>query len=348
MNERVLSTRELNRATLARQLLLERQSLRVPQAIERLAGMQAQWPTAAYIGLWSRLRDFDRAELTRALERRTIVRGTLMRVTIHVLSARDFLALVPLWLERHRADFIRRGRDPDAAVARVRSALAAGPRTHAELAAETGGEYDWRVRALLPLVHVPPAGTWRYHGKTPLVDVEDWLGERPGVPDPRLVVERYLRAFGPASKTDLLKFSGLRVPDVEPALDTMRLRRMASEDGRTLLDVARAPLPAADAPAPPRFLGRWDNAIIGYDRRARIVPDEYADRKIGLNGDQVFLVDGFVRGIWTVERAKTAATLTLEALSPFPRAVKREVADEAERLLAWHAPDADTRRVRWS
>lgn len=343
----MLTTRELNRATLARQLLLERHALPVPQALERLAGMQAQWPTAPYVGLWSRLQNFDRDNLTRALEQRTVVRGTLMRVTIHVLSARDFLALVPLWLTRHRADFVRRGGDADAATANVRRALAGGPKTHAQRTTETDGRYDWRVRSLLPLVHVPPAGTWRYHGKTPLVDVETWLGKKLSAPDPRLVVERYLGAFGPASKTDLLKFSGLRVADLEPALEKLRLRRLRSDDGRMLLDLPRAPLPAADTPTQPRFLGRWDNALIGYDRRARILPDEYAGRKIGLNGDQVFLVDGFVAGIWTVERGKTA-TLRLEPLAPLPRDAKREVEDEAARLLRWHEPDADVQKVRWS
>jgi hypothetical protein len=343
-----LTLRELNRTTLARQLLLERRPLSVPAALERLCAVQAQWSTAPYVALWSRARGFDRAELTRAYERRRIVRATLMRTTIHMLSARDFLALAPVWRAwRHE----QLGSGAAAADESIRAELADGAPTHSELRRRVGPEiYSGRFGSPLPLVHLPPAGTWRYYGRVRLADAESWLRGRLGDPPDgaSLLVRRYLAAFGPASQADLLRFSGLRLKDVAAALDELPLRRLRGEDGRTLLDLPRAPLPPPDTPAPVRFLGRWDNAHLGYDRRARIVPDEYAERQIGLAGDQAFLVDGFVAGVWEVERARTTATLRLEPFAPLPPGARREVEDEAEELVRWHEPEADAHRVRWS
>ena len=343
-----LSLRELNRATLARQLLLERRTLSVPAALERLCAVQAQWPTAPYVALWSRVQGFDRAQLTRAYERRRIVRATLMRTTIHMLSGRDFLALAPVWRARRHEQL---GAGATAADDDVRAALADGAPTHAELRRRVGNEiYNGRWGSPLPIVHVPPAGTWHYYGRVRLAEAERWLDGRLGdAPDgAALLVRRYLAAFGPASQADLLRFSGLRLKDVAAGLDALALRRLRSGDGRTLLDLPRAPLPPADTPAPVRFLGRWDNAHLGYDRRARIVPDEYAERQIGLAGDQAFLVDGFVAGAWEVERTRTAATLRLEPFAPLPPAARREVEGEAEQVVRWHEPEADAHRVRWS
>jgi Winged helix DNA-binding domain len=352
VTERVLTLRELNRATLARQLLLERKALSVPRALERLAAVQAQWPTAAYVALWSRVHGFRREALARALERRQVVRSTLMRTTIHMVSARDYLALAALWRARRREEFERQGGDFAAGEATAHAALADGRRTYTELNRELGEIFSTRFGPLVPLVHPPPAGMWRHRGRTPLADAERWLGTPLGEPSPgaRLLVERYLAGYGPASRSDLLRFSGLRVRDVAAAIDELEpwLRRFRDEEGRTLLDLRRLPLPAASTPAPPRFLGRWDNAHLGYERRARILPDDYAARQIGRAGDQVFLADGFVAGIWIVERATTAAMLVLEPLTPLPRAVRRAVEDEAAALLRWHEPYADVHRVRWS
>jgi hypothetical protein len=345
---RELSLRELSRATLARQLLLERRVLSVPGALERLCAVQAQWSTSPYVALFSRVRGFDQAQLTRAYERRRIVRATLMRTTIHMVSARDFLALVPVWRARRHEQL---GSPAPAAEDSVRAALADGSPTHAELRRRVGGGvYDGRFGSPLPIVHLPPAGTWLYYGRVRLAEAERWLGGRMG--DARngatLLVRRYLAAFGPATQADLLRFSGLRLKDVAAALEELPLRRFRSEDGAALLDLPRAPLPPADTPAPVRFLGRWDNAHLGYDRRARIVPDEYAERQIGLTGDQAFLVDGFVAGVWEVERGRTAATLTLEPFAPLTPATRRELEDEAAQLVRWHEPEADVHRVRWS
>jgi hypothetical protein len=343
---RELSLRELNRATLARQLLLERRRLGVPAAFERLCAVQAQDPTGPYIALWSRTSGFGREALTRAYEQRRIVRATLMRTTIHMVSRRDFLALAPVWKARRHEQL---GADAAAAEESVLSALGDGAPTHAELRRAVGDAiYHGGFGSPRPVVHRPPAGAWRNYSRVRLADAEAWLGAPLGDAETgaRLLVRRYLAAFGPASRADLLRFSGLRVKDLAAGLEG--LRQLTAEDGRELLDLPRAPLPSADTPAPVRFLGRWDNAHLGYDRRARILPDEFAELQIGLLGSQTFLVDGFVAGSWEVERARTAATLALTPFAPLPPAARREVEDEAARLLRWYEPEAGVHRVRWS
>lgn len=354
MSERVLSSRELNRALLARQLLLERERVPVARAAERLCALQGQWSLSPYIGLWSRLAGFERDELTRAFEKRRVVKATLMRITLHVVSAGDFLALAPIWCAQRREEFTRAGLDPDAMEATLRAALSERPRTHSQLYTDLPELYTWRVRSLVPLVHVPPSGTWRYHGPTELTEAERWLGKPLGdvAKGAKLLVERYLSAFGPASQSDLLRFSGLRVKDVKPGLDALepRLRRFRGEDGRVLLDLVGAPLPSGDTAAPVRFLPKWDSTILAYDRRERILPPEHAKTVIKKNGDVVptFLVDGRVAGQWDVERKKNASTLVLTPYAPVRGATKRELAEEGERLVHWHEPDADAHAVRWS
>ena len=352
--ERVLTQRELNRALLARQLLLERRKLAVPRAIERLCALQAQYSPSPYIALWSRVEGFRKEQLTRALERKHVVRATLMRITLHLVSGRDFLAFAPIWRANRREEFERTGLDADAIVRRLAGAIAERPRTHAELYAELPDLYTWRTRSLLALVHVPPSGTWRYHGPTPMTDGERWLGKP--LLDPAagatVLVERYLAAFGPASQADLLRFAGLRVKDVKPGLDALepRLVRHRSEDGRVLLDLARAPPPRADTPAPARFLPKWDSSILAYDRRARILPDAYAKTVIRVNGDVLptFLVDGVIAGTWDVERTKAKATLVLRPFERLPRAWRDALRDEGERLVRFVEDDAGAYAVRFA
>lgn len=348
-----MTDRELNRALLARQMLLERERITVPRGVERLCAIQGQWSLSPYIALWSRLVDFERDALTKAFEKKQVVKATLMRITLHVVSTRDFLALAQIWVEQRREEFLRNGTDPDALEKTLRGALKK-PRTHSELYAELPDVYTWRVRSLVPIVHLPPSGTWRYHGPTQLSPCEVWLGKPCGdaTTGAKLLVERYLSAFGPASQSDLLRFAGLRVKDVKPGLDALeeRIVRFKGEDGRVLLDLDGAPLPDGDTPAPARFLPKWDSTILAYDRRARILPDEYAKRVIKKNGDIVptFLVDGRVAGRWDVELKKENATLVLSPFARAPRDSKRELEEEGERLLRWHEPDADTHAVRWS
>lgn len=351
---RALTLAELTRATLARQLLLERERLPVVSAIERICAIQGQWSPSPYIALWSRLAGFERDELTRALEEKQVVKATLMRITLHVVSARDYLALAPIWIAQRREEFLRGGIDPDALEASLRRAFANGARTHAELYAELPDVYAWRVRSLVPLVHVPPSGTWRYHGPTPLMECERWLGEGCGTPEAgaALLVERYLSAFGPASQTDLLRFSGLRVKDVKAGLDALgsRLVRYLGPDGRTLLDLDGAPIPDGETPVPVRFLPKWDSTILAFDRRERILPPELTKTVIKKNGDVVatFLVDGRVAGQWDVERKQGESTLVLDPYGKVPRAVKAELIEEGARLVRWHEPDASSHAVRWN
>jgi hypothetical protein len=276
-----------------------------------------------------------------------------MRITLHIVSARDFLALAPIWIEQRRDEFRRTGVDPDELETRLRAALAK-PRTHRELNAELPDVYSWRVRSLVPLVHLPPSGTWRYHGPTQLQPCESYLGRQCGdaAGGAKVLVERYLTAFGPASQSDLLRFAGLRVTDVRPGLDALRRRLVEykAEDGRKLLDLEGAPIPDADTPAPVRFLPKWDSSILAYDRRARILPEAYAKAVIKKNGDVLptFLVDGVIAGSWDVARKKDAATLALTPFARVPKEWQRELEEEGERLLRWHEPEALAFSVTWS
>ncbi len=336
--ERVLSLRELNRALLARQMLLERERHPVPRAVERLCAIQGQWSPSPYIGLWSRLVGFRRDELTRAFEQKQVVKATLMRITLHVVTARDFLALAPIWKQHRREEYARRGGDADAVEAMIRNVLAERPRTHAELYELFPGVYDWRARSLLALVHLPPSGTWRYHGPTHLTEAESWLEKPLGEPaeGAKLLVERYLAAFGPASQADLLRFANLRVKDVKPGLDALasQLVRYRSDDGRVLLDLEGAPLPPADTPAPVRFLPKWDSTLLAYDTRTRILPREYQKTVIHKNGDvqQTFLVDGVVAGTWRIHKGRAE----LEPFTPLPARVRKELEEEGAELARFH------------
>jgi uncharacterized protein YcaQ len=325
------TARELNRATLARQLLLERSSLSVPKAVERLCAIQAQSVPEAYVGLWSRLAGFRRAKLTRALEQGRVIRATLFRMTLHYVSATNHPAFAALNHRRWRDELLRKGIVVDELAARIERLAEDGPFTHAE-AAEVTPELAARpflVRCVTPLVHVPPAGTWGHTrvrlttAKLPAVEPDEAAA---------LLVRRYLGAFGPASRQDLLAFSGLRVADVEPGLEG--LRRFEDEQGRELLDLPRAPRPAADTPAPVRLLPRWDALLLSHADRTRVLPEEY--RSTVITGGWVhatFLVDGVVAGRWRLERGKVKT----EPFAPLPRSARREVEDEARRLARFLA-----------
>jgi hypothetical protein len=331
----------LNRATLARQLLLERAPLPVPRAVERLCAMQAQSVKAPYVGLWSRLAGFERERLSRAYERRQVVRATLFRVTIQLVSARDHAAFAALMQMRWRDDFAN-WKLPAAAWAERLHALAAnGPFTYAEansVVPELPERYRWRVRCLTPLVHVPPAGTWGTT-RVRVTTAERWLGH--ALADPReaaaLLVRRYLAGYGPASKADLLRFTGLRAKDVDAGFEVLerQLMQLEADDGRTLFDLRRAPRPPADAPAPVRFLPEWDHLILGFDDRTRVLPPEYREEVIRRNGDvyRTFLVDGMVAGTWRYEDGKVKP----HPFAPLPRGARRDLDEEARRLARFLA-----------
>jgi hypothetical protein len=343
---RTLTLRELNRATLARQLLLERRRIPVLRAIDRIAGMQAQWPPSPYIGLWSRLDGFRRASLERAVLRGDVVKATLMRSTLHLVTARDYGAYwtalhdIPAWPDEAALA------DARGMVPQVRELARGGHVTLADAVAylkEQHGLVDdlharrvWhaaRIRA-----HVHHAAETALWTTRPLA-VYAALDEPPETEKTAAtahVVGAYLAAFGPATRADIAEWSGLRVRDLAAALDALEpLRRFRSEEGRELLDLPRAPLPSGDTPAPVRLLPKWDNTLLAHADRTRVLPDELRTSVVMKNGDvvQTFLVDGVVAGSWRVEGTR----VRLEPYAPLPRVARREVEDEASRLEAWLA-----------
>jgi hypothetical protein len=356
--ERVLTARELNRATLARQLLLRRQRLPVARALERIGGLQAQKVTAPYLGLLARLDGFGHEALTRALERRRAVKATLMRGTLHLVSADDYLgfgaALQPplevMW-RRYASDA---DRDDYARLVQAALEFAAEPRTGPEfrdfVAGLCGTEPTaaenvwWRIRTNAPLLRLPPDGVWGGGPRVWIGAASSWLGRLPdqdGAAATELLATRYLAAFGPARVADMCQWSGLPAAPVRAALEglDLRLRRFRDEQGRELVDIRRAPLPAADTPAPPRLLAMWDSSLLAYEERGRLLPDEYRKVVIDKRGDvaQTILVDGRVAGIWRVDGGR----VRLEPFAPLPPSVRRELADETARVEAFldRAPD---------
>ena len=336
---RTLSQRELNRATLARQLLLQRARLPVARAVERLCAMQAQSPRAPYVGLWSRLDGFRRDQLTRAYQRKRVVRSTLFRVTMQLVSAADHPAFAAIMHSRWRDEFTNWKLPAEEWSQRIVRLAEEGPFTYAQANAavpELPARYRWRVRCLTPLIHVPPAGTWGNH-RIHVTTAERWLGRGRVAAPASLLVERYLAAYGPATKADLQRFSGLRAGDVNPGIEELepRLVLLEAEDGRTLFDLRRAKRPPADTPAPVRFLPEWDHLILAFDERSRVLPPDVAPAVIKKNGDVLptFLVDGVVAGIWRYEDGKVKT----EPFAPLPRAARRELGDEGRRLAAFLA-----------
>ena len=354
----VLDTRALNRALLARQFLMERRPVPAIDAVTHLIGLQAQEPLEPYVGLWSRLVDFDPAELVGLLESRRAVRTLLMRRTLHLVSARDCLRLRPLhqpMLVSRMATTLRRslpGVDLDELAALGEPLFAAEPRTLPEVGRAVADRWPGvaardlgdALSSLVQLVQVPPRGLWGQRGPARNTTIGSWLGEPPGEPDPAAADElvlRYLAAFGPAATADLRTWSGLaglREP-VRRVRD--RLRSFRDARGRELLDVPDGPLPDPDTPVPPRFLPAFDNAVLAFDDRSRIIDD--AHRGLSVQGARFVLVDGRVAGTWTVKQDDTTAALTITWLRK-PEQEDATVA-EAERLLRWYTGDAVGHRV---
>jgi hypothetical protein len=342
VTERVLTRRELNRALLARQLLLERARLPVVRALERVAGLQAQELAAPFIGLWTRLAGFERDQLKRALVRRTAVRATLMRGTIHIVSARDYAHFAPATFPMVRALWRSLLRDreevPDVEELTARAfAYASEPRTNAEMRDFLGGEDAWwRVRREALFVNTPGDEPWAFDRARRFVAASAWL-DRPLAAEEAgraHLVRRYLAAFGPAGADDVSAWSGVRVRDLRPTLDTMRLRRFRDERGRRLFDTPGGPLPRPDTPAPPRLLPPFDNVILSHADRTRVISDEH--RRIVISGgmvDPVFLVDGFVGGHWRLTRGQ----VELEPFGPIPPNAERELQREADAVARFAA-----------
>jgi hypothetical protein len=316
--------------------------------------MQAQLPDSPYVGLWSRLQSFDPHELGRLVSTRRAVRASLMRVTIHLVTARDFLALRPLTqpiIERAfgRTDFGKSlaGLDVDEVVAAGRALLLEQPLTRADLGRLLAEQWPDRdpislataVTWLTPLVQVPPRGVWRQSGRPTWALADSWLGRSlDAKPSVDKMVLRYLRAFGPASVADATAWS--RLTGLREVFERLRgkLETFRDENGRELFDVPDAVLPDADTPAPPRFLHDYDNVLLGHADRSRVFSPEHRGTVIGA---PTVLVDGFVRATWKAERKRGTATLTIRPLTRLGKAEREAVIEEASRLAEFLEPDGE-------
>jgi winged helix DNA-binding protein len=313
--------------------------------LERMGGLQAQYAPSMYIGLWSRLDGFERHALTRALEARSVIQGTLMRSTIHLVSAADYWPLAVAIRGARRESWLRAMRrepsaaEMEAAAERLRAALAGGATLRRkEIDALIGKPAARGVGVWVDLVRAPPSGTWERRRADLYALAEDWIepvAVTPGDAAEHLL-RRYLGAFGPAAAKDAVSFTGLPPADLAPTFERLDLRRFRSEDGQELLDLPRAPLPDPDTPAPVRFLGTWDASLLVHARRTGVLPEEHRPRIFHVKAPQsypTFLVDGAVAGTWRYEQGAVT-------LSPFGRldaATRRELGAEAERLAAFHA-----------
>ncbi|HEY6739949.1 MAG TPA: winged helix DNA-binding domain-containing protein, partial [Actinopolymorphaceae bacterium] len=337
-DDRILRPRELNRALLARQFLLERTNADPLDVVDHLIGLQAQAVYAPYTGLWTRIADFSPEALSRLLVDRRVVRIAVMRGTVHLVTAADALELRALMrpvFERPIAGGTPYSRalagvDLQQIVARARALVEERPRTHAELRALLGehwpdvdpGALTFLVRHRLACVQVPPRGVWGAKGQPRVTTAEAWLG-RPLSEDPsaETLVQRYLAAYGPASVADMQAWSSLTrlggvFERIRPRLVTFR-----TDDGRELFDLPDAPRPSAEVTAPVRFLPEYDNVLRAHADRSRVMSAETRERLRTKNDAPrpTFLVDGFVHGTWRIEQRRGTATMTIQ---PF-RALSR-------------------------
>ncbi|MBN6035305.1 winged helix DNA-binding domain-containing protein [Amycolatopsis sp. 195334CR] len=364
----VLTTRALNRATLSRQLLLERERMSAYDAVEHLAGLQAQSPSPPYFALWTRLVGFQPDELAQLLLDRRVVRIVTMRGTVHLLTARDALdwrSLTQPIMEtdlRGNTQHSPHWQDLDfaAVAAHARELLAEEPRSAKVLGEALAERWPGRApssltqvaRNLLPLVQIPPRGLWGKSGQPTYVTLDDWIGEAiPSNPSPEDFVLRYLRAFGPASVQDVQAWCGLtRLGEVVDRLRP-RLRSFRNEAGRELFDLPGAPRPDPDTPAPARFLGGFDQNVLSFADRTRVLSEEYRKRIFTKNGliPQVVLVDGFVCGRWSLGRDKGIATLAVEPFEKISKKDIRALEKEGAELLRFAEPTAKGHdfRIDW-
>jgi hypothetical protein len=361
-SEEVLHSRVLNRALLARQMLLSRVKLPVLEVIEKLVGMQAQAPNAPYFGLWSRLEGFQQEELSRLVRERKVVRMALMRSTLHLVSAHDALQLRP-WLQAVMDRSLNgafgkhlKGVDLEVLAAAGRELVESEPLTFSELGKRLREQWPdlsseaiaAAIRNLVPLVQVPPRGMWGESGQAAHTSVEAWLGKPLCTqPEAESMIWRYLAAFGPATVKDIQVWSGLsRVSEIieslRPQLVTFR-----DEQGSELFDLPEAPRPDADTPSAPRFLGEFDNMLLSYADRSRIIDETYRSRVYTTNGiiRSTILIDGFVAGTWKLKRERERATLCIE---PFTRLSQQEniaLTVEGARLLHFAETEAHSHDV---
>ena len=351
MAKRVLTRRELNRALLARQMLLERAPAPLPRALERMGGLQAQYAPSMYVGLWSRTESMaaqphptGRDSLTRALEGRSVIQGTLLRATIHLVSRADYWPCAAA-IRRPRRDWAMRvmgagltNAAMERAARRLRAALAQGPLRRTEIEELLGKQEAKLVGMWVDLVRVPPAGTWERRRADLYGLAADWVGldqasEDQGI---ELLMRRYLAAFGPATRNEAADWAGLPVRAVQPVLERVAGRRFRGEDGAELMDLPRAPLPDPETPAPVRMLPTYDAVLLAHARRTGILPEEHRPRIFNTKMPQsigTFLVDGAVAGTWKPDGKR----IVIDPFERLDRATRLALDEEVERLAAFHA-----------
>ncbi|AKT40121.1 winged helix DNA-binding domain-containing protein [Chondromyces crocatus] len=353
----LMTRKALNRATLARQMLLGRAPVDPLTAIEQIGGLQAQLARPPYIGLWSRLEGFQRDALSRLLHERKVVRATMMRATLHIVSTRDFLHLRPILqpsldqgvraVLRERADTV----DVEGVLAAARAFLDEAPRPFEALRDHLltlfpGGDeraMGYTVRLRLPLVQVPTDTAWGYPGNASFAVASSWLGQPLGAdPSPHALVLRYLAAFGPATPADVQTWSGLKA--LRSTFDALRpeLLVLRDEQGKELFDLPDAPRPAEDTSAPVRFLPDYDSLVLAHADRSRLIADVHRPLifRPNLRILPTFLVDGLVAGTWSVETKKKVVTLQLEPFHALSKAAREALSQEGEALLRFVEPEA--------
>lgn len=365
----VLSLRELNRALLARQMLLERARTDVVAAVERLACLQAQWAPSPYVALWTRLHDFRRERLTAAVDTGEVVKATLMRATLHLVSAKEYPSYTLATLEGRFGSWRPPGAPALADIEEMHADVmrfgARTPRTRDEIRDHIAGHLPkaaaaderlrswalWAAVATSGLVWEPAGAHFEHRTGPRFVAPPAALRKRP-MPESAydLVVRRHLAAFGPASVADIAAWSSVRVPHIRSALARMKdLRTFQDDRGRELYDLASAPRPPADRPAPARFLARFDAAVLGHDapERIRILPEAYRKRVIfAAEVWPTFLVDGFVAGRWTISAKPKEAVVELKPFARLSRADRTALLEEGERLARFLVPEARTHGAR--
>lgn len=338
----LLTRRRLNRALLARQLLLERTTLPVADALVQVGGLQTQYAPSGYVGLWTRLAGFARSDLTRALEDRSVVQATLMRSTIHLVAATDYWPMA-VGVRRARREWAARlpegalgARASEAHAVGLRSALGTGPKSVAELGGMASG-FVGNVGLWVDLVRVPPGGTWERRRADVLGLADLWLGPEDATEGQglRALLTSYLRGFGPAALRDAASWAGVPVTWLRPAAGSLGLRRFQDDAGRELLDLPGAPLPDEDTPAPVRLLPHWDANLLVHTRRTGLLPEAYRPSLFTSKrpfSAGVILVDGRVVGEWSVREGHVVPTL----YERLPARDRAEVDDEAAALDAFH------------
>jgi hypothetical protein len=357
VSERVLSARELNRALLARQLLLERSSLSVPRLLQQIGGIQAQYAPSSYVRLWTNLRRFKMADLDRLLEQRKVVQGTLMRSTIHLVSAADYWPIAAgigpsrqeWWHRTFGKEFTRAQINRIAAKLDKELAGRVWPRKELDEQMRSHSATVWSG-AWVALIRVPPSGTWKRRRADLFQRAAEWIGPSTATEDEglRLLLRRYLGGFGPARLADAANWAGVDLAKMTAAAELMTLRTFRDEDGRELVDLRRAPLPDPSTTAPIRFLPTWDATLLVHCRRARILPEEYRPFVFSIKVPHsvgTILVDGAVAGSWRAEASGGKAVLRYTVFERIPAAAERDLREEAAGLVRFVEPGASSYEV---